>query len=64
MFMFTVLVNYAMFVMIRHVYDDVMTCYMLCIWCMLALAIKVVPAWVSFGITTFLGLRSLTGSPV
>ncbi|TYK04182.1 hypothetical protein E5676_scaffold1856G00080 [Cucumis melo var. makuwa] len=49
--------------MLRHVCDDVMTCYMLWIWCMLALAIRVVPAWVSFRITNFLGLRSPTGAP-
>ncbi|KAA0032067.1 reverse transcriptase [Cucumis melo var. makuwa] len=49
-----------MIVMIRHVYDDVVTCYMPWIWCMLALAIRVVLAWdrsqpdclsVSFGYT-------------
>ncbi|KAA0066911.1 gag protease polyprotein [Cucumis melo var. makuwa] len=32
--------------------------------CMLAYRIKVVPTWVSFGITTFLGQRSPTGPPI
>ncbi|KAA0065464.1 uncharacterized protein E6C27_scaffold17G001540 [Cucumis melo var. makuwa] len=32
--------------------------------CMLAYPIRVVPAWVSFGITTYLGLCSPTGPPV
>uniref|UniRef100_A0A9I9EDL6 Uncharacterized protein n=1 Tax=Cucumis melo TaxID=3656 RepID=A0A9I9EDL6_CUCME len=63
-FMFTILVKYAIIVMIHYVYDDVMTCFMLWIWCVLALAIRVVPAWVSLGITTFLGLRSSMRPPV
>ena len=33
MFMFTILVKYAMIVMIRRVYENVMTCYMLRIEC-------------------------------
>ncbi|KAA0026071.1 uncharacterized protein E6C27_scaffold581G00620 [Cucumis melo var. makuwa] len=31
---------------------------------LLTLSIRVVPAWMSFGITTFLGLHSSTGSPI
>ncbi|KAA0062272.1 hypothetical protein E6C27_scaffold154G00040 [Cucumis melo var. makuwa] len=40
-----------------------MTDVMLMAGVLLTLSIRAVPAWVSFGITTFLGLRSLTGLP-